>query len=121
MAHRVQRQKERLPYSHRSTISRRRACTLGSRPGRPLRGLVALFAQAPRRPLAPLLPMDSPSGFSRPHREQVLVLPIASLWFPDRESPCSLHDEVAALFGYLRCLPVVLDPGKPESKGKSSA
>ncbi|MCA1677967.1 MAG: IS21 family transposase [Actinobacteria bacterium] len=30
----------------------------------------------------------------------------------------SLHDEVAALFGHLRCLPVVLDPGKPESKGQ---
>jgi transposase len=29
-----------------------------------------------------------------------------------------LHDEVAALFGHLRCLPVVLDPGKPESKGQ---
>jgi transposase len=30
-----------------------------------------------------------------------------------------LHDEVAALFGHLRCLPVVLDPGKPESKGQA--
>lgn len=29
-----------------------------------------------------------------------------------------LHDEAAALFGHLRCLPVVLDPGKPESKGQ---
>jgi transposase len=32
--------------------------------------------------------------------------------------PARLHDEVAALFGHLRCLPVVLDPGKPESKGQ---
>ncbi|CAN5635996.1 hypothetical protein BH20ACT23_BH20ACT23_02290 [soil metagenome] len=31
--------------------------------------------------------------------------------------PARLHDEVAALFGHLKCLPVVLDPGKPESKG----
>ena len=29
-----------------------------------------------------------------------------------------LHDEVAALLGHLRLLPVVLDPGKPESKGQ---
>jgi transposase len=33
-------------------------------------------------------------------------------------TPARLHDEVAALFGHLRCLPVVLDPGKPESKGQ---
>ena len=33
-------------------------------------------------------------------------------------APARLHDEVAALFGHLRCLPVVLDPGKPESKGQ---
>jgi transposase len=32
--------------------------------------------------------------------------------------PPRLHDEVAALFGHLRCLPVVLDPGKPQSKGQ---
>lgn len=32
--------------------------------------------------------------------------------------PARLHDEVAALLGHLRCLPVVLDPGKPESKGQ---
>jgi transposase len=33
-------------------------------------------------------------------------------------TPARLHDEVSALFGHLRCLPVVLDPGKPESKGQ---
>lgn len=32
--------------------------------------------------------------------------------------PARLHNEVAALFGHLRCLPVVLDPGKPQSKGQ---
>lgn len=33
-------------------------------------------------------------------------------------SAARLHDEVAALLGHLKCLPVVLDPGKPESKGQ---
>lgn len=31
-------------------------------------------------------------------------------------TPARLHDEVAALFGHLKCLPVMLNPGKPESK-----
>lgn len=31
--------------------------------------------------------------------------------------PAKLHEEVAALFGHLRTQAVILDPGKPESKG----
>lgn len=36
-------------------------------------------------------------------------------------APARLHDEVAALFGHVRCQPVVLDPGKPESQGPGRA
>jgi transposase len=51
--------------------------------------------------------------------EKLVVDNDSSIVEPRRpRTPARLHDEVAALFGHLRCLPVVLDPGKPESKGQ---
>jgi transposase len=51
--------------------------------------------------------------------EKLVVDNDSSIVEPRRpRTPPRLHDEVAALFGHLRCLPVVLDPGKPESKGQ---
>ncbi len=51
--------------------------------------------------------------------EKVVVDNDSSIVEPRRaRQPARLRDEVAALFGHLKCLPVVLDPGKPESKGQ---
>jgi hypothetical protein len=51
--------------------------------------------------------------------EKLVVENDSSIVEPRRpRQPARLHNEVAALFGHLRCLPVVLDPGKPESKGQ---
>jgi transposase len=51
--------------------------------------------------------------------EKLVVDNDSSIVEPRRpRTPARLHDEVAALFGHLRCLPIVLDPGKPQSKGQ---